>query len=65
MMKRICNEFCNECFLVNVSTMVRWIFLVLIELNGKTIKTPGFQDDAYFDICSICLRPDGPSLTEI
>ena len=45
--------------------MVRWIFLVLIELNGKTIKTPGFQDDAYFDICSICLKPDGPSLTEI
>ena len=30
-----------------------------------TIKTPGFPDNAYLHICSICLRLDGSSLTKI
>ena len=34
-------------------------------INSKTIKTPGFYDNAYLHICSICLRLDVSSLTEI
>ena len=33
--------------------------------NGKTIKTPGFYNNTYLHICSICLRLDVSSLSEI
>ena len=34
-------------------------------IHGKTIETPGFNDNAHLHICSICLRHDVSSLTEI
>ena len=34
-------------------------------IYGKTIKTHGFYDSAYLHICSICVRLDVSSVTEI
>ena len=42
--------------------MVCWTFLVWLWINYKTIKSPV---DAHQQICSICLRHDMSSLTEI
>ena len=53
-------------FVANSSwQMAQKFFSFWLWINSKTIKTPGFYDDAHLHICSICLRLDVFSLTEI
>ena len=65
-------KFRSGFFLINVSVpelvshfLVCCIILVLIRINGNTIKTPGFYDNLHLLICSICLILDLFSLTEV
>ena len=41
------------------------VFQFWLRINDETIKTTGFCDNAHSYICSICLRLDIFSLTEI
>ena len=45
--------------LKSADSVLNWLWI-----NGKTIKTPGFYENAHLYICSICLRQYGSSLTE-
>ena len=46
-------KYRSEFFLVNVSRIMCWIFLVLI-VKSKTIKTPGVYDNAHsLDLSSL------------
>ena len=65
-------KFRSGFFLINVSVpelvshfLVCCIILVLIRINGNTIKTTGFYDNLHLLICSICLILDLFSLTEV
>ena len=57
-------KFRSQLFLVNVSIIVCWVFYFWLRINGKTIKALDFKN-ANLQICSICLRLGGTSLTKI